>query len=119
MGTASEPQVNNFLKEFKAIITTGRGLDIIPRPETNATIIALGLTIKNVELEILSLSVVDYSSGPEPDRDRPGEVWIFGKEINGREIYIKLKIANGNGSKIAKCISFHETDFPLPYPFKL
>ena len=78
----------------------------------------LGLTRKTVELEILSLSVVDYSSGPKADRDRAGEVWIFGKAINEHEIYIKLKIVEIEETKIAKCISFHEAEFSLTYPFK-
>jgi hypothetical protein len=116
--TASQPQVNSFLKELKAIITSGRGLFMIPRASNNATITMLGLTRKTVELEILSLSTVDYSSGPEQDRDRPGDLWIFGKTINGHEIYIKLKIAEIKDTKIAKCISFHKAEFSLTYPFK-
>ena len=92
MSTASEPQVSSFLKEFKEIVTSGSGLLVIPRAAKNPTITMLGLTKKTVELEILGLSVTDYSSGPVPDRDRPGELWIFGKEINGHEIYIKLKM---------------------------
>lgn len=118
MRTASQPQVNSFLKELKAIITSGSGLFMIPRASNNATITMLGLTRKTVELEILSLSVVDYSSGPEQDRDHPGDLWIFGKTINGYEIYIKLKIAEIKDTKIAKCISFHEAEFSLTYPFK-
>lgn len=118
MRTASQPQVNSFLKELKAIITSGRGLFMIPRASNNATITMLGLTRKTVELEILSLSIVDYSSGPEQDRDHPGDLWIFGKTINGYEIYIKLKIAEIKDTKIAKCISFHEAEFSLTYPFK-
>jgi hypothetical protein len=110
--------VNSFLKEFKEIVTSGRGLFIIPRASNNATITMLGLTRKTVELEILSLSVVDYSSGPKSDRDRAGEVWIFGKAINEHEIYIKLKIVEIEETKIAKCISFHEAEFSLTYPFK-
>lgn len=115
---ASESQVSSFLKELKMIATSGSGLYIVPRPETNVTIINLGLTKKTVEIEILSLSTINYSSGPTKDRDRPGELWIFGKEINGYEIYIKLKIFEINGMKIAKCISFHEAEFPLSYPFQ-
>ena len=118
METASKSQVNSFLKEFKVIVTSGRGLFIIPRASNNATITMLGLTRKTVELEILSLSVVDYSSGPKADRDRAGEVWIFGKAINEHEIYIKLKIVEIEETKIAKCISFHEAEFSLTYPFK-
>lgn len=118
MSNASRLQVNTFLRKFKAIVTTGRGLDIIPRPINNETIIMLGLTRETVKNEILGLSVEDYCSGPEPDQDRPGEVWIFGKEINNYDIYIKLKIAVVNQIQIAKCISFHEAQYSIKYTFK-
>jgi hypothetical protein len=110
--------VNSFLRRFKAIVTTGRGLDIIPRPVNNETITRLGLTRETVKNEILGLSVEDYCSGPEPDQDRSGEIWIFGKEINNHEIYIKLKIAVVGTVQIAKCISFHEAQFPINYTLK-
>ena len=118
MSTSSEPHISSFLKEFKLIATTNGGLWLEPRAAKNPSILMLGLTVKTVKLEILSLSVVNYSSGPVLDRDRPGDLWVFGKEINGHEIYIKLKIATINDKKIAKCISFHEAEFPLRYPFK-
>jgi hypothetical protein len=66
----------------------------------------------------MTLSVKDYCEGPEPDRDRPSDIWVFGKHIGGKEIYIKLKIAQVGQEKIAKCLSFHEANFPLCYPFE-
>ena len=108
----------SFLAEFKEVVSSGRGLDLIPRAETNDTLHELGLTKKNVVDEILDLSVYDYSAGPLPDRDRPGSVWVLGREIFGREIYIKLKIAQVGANRIAKCISFHEADYPLNYPLR-
>lgn len=107
-----------FLKEFKEIVTDGRGLDIVSRKENLESLLELGLTRKNAEHEILSLSVSDYCSGPEPDQDRRGSVWMFGKTIGGREVYIKLKIADVGDVKIAKCISFHVAKHPLCYPLK-
>jgi hypothetical protein len=61
---------------------------------------------------------VDYSSGPDPDRDIPGDIWVFGKEINGHEVYIKLRIFYDGSEKKGKCISFHEADHPIKYPFR-
>ena len=77
-----------------------------------------GFTKEACKIEILGLSVPDYCKGPEPDKDRPGNIWVFGKEIAEREIYIKLKIARIESYKIAKCISFHPAEQPLYYPFK-
>jgi hypothetical protein len=67
---------------------------------------------------VLSLRVEDYSSGPKPDRDEPGQVWEFGKKVGGNEIYIKLKIHDQGRRKVAKCISFHIAVHDVCYPFK-
>jgi len=77
----------------------------------------LGITAKIRKEEILSLSVENYHQGPEPDRDKPGEIWIFGKKVNDKEVYIKLKIAQVDGVKIAKCLSFHPNEFSMSYPY--
>ncbi len=112
-------KILKFLKEFKKIVTAGRGLDVIPRRENIACLAELGLTKKNQLEEILNLSVSDYCEGPSPDKDRPGEIWVFGKEIRGKEVYIKLKIAQVGEEKIAKCLSFHWANFPLGFPYRL
>ena len=118
MDETKKDSVRNFLKEFKQIVATGRGLDIIPRRETRDALAELGLTRKNCADEIMTLSVADYCEGPKPDKDRPGDVWIFGKQIGGKEVYIKLKIAQGGQEKIAKCLSFHAAKYPLDFPFQ-
>lgn len=110
--------IAKFLMEFKDLTSTGRNFYFIERPEKNSAVINLGLNINNIKRELLGLSVEDYCSGPEIDRDRPGDVWVFGKEINGHEIYIKLRIFYLGSEKNAKCISFHEADCPLNYPFR-
>ncbi len=107
-----------FLKAFKLIVAQERGLDVIPRVENRDALIRLGLTERNRRQEILSLSVEDYCSGPEDDINRPGKVWVFGKKVAGKETYIKLKIAQVAGRKIAKCLSFHEAKHPMSYPFR-
>lgn len=117
MGT-SQQQVSDFLNKFKYLVTQRR-FQLIPRLETNKTALSLGLTKTIVEQELLNLSVVNFSSGPREDRNMPGEnFWIFGKEINGCEVYIKLKIYTVNGNEYAKCVSFHESEYTMRYPFQ-
>lgn len=106
----------DFLTEFKDIVVNGRGLDVVPRSENRQSLIELGLTAKNRYDEILCLAVSNYCEGPLEDRDRPGYVWCFGKQINGKEVYIKLKIAIVEGTKVAKCLSFHIAKYPPIYP---
>lgn len=110
-------EIRSFLLQFKKIVTEGRGLDIVNRRENLEALANLGLTKKNLREEILTLSIENYCEGPEPDRDRPGNVWVFGKQLGSEEIYIKLKIAQVGKEKIAKCISFHTANFPLCYPY--
>jgi len=111
-------EIRDFLVEFKGIMSKGRGLDIVNRLENIDTLAKMGLTKKNLIEEIMTLSVENYCQGPQRDKDRPGYVWVFGKQIGAEEIYIKLKVAQVGKEKIAKCISFHAADFPLCYPYR-
>ncbi len=113
-----QTEIRDFLVEFKGIMSKGRGLDIVNRRENIDTLAKMGLTRRNLIEEIMTLSVENYCQGPEPDRDKPGYIWVFGKEIGTEEIYIKLKIVQVGKEKIAKCISFHAADFPLCYPYQ-
>ena len=51
------------------------------------------------------------------DEFKPGYYWVFGKQIDGVEVYIKLKIAGLAGAERAVCLSFHKAERPLSYPF--
>jgi hypothetical protein len=118
LGELKQGEIREFLLQFKKIIVAGRGLDIVNRRGNIEALAKLGLTKKNLKDEIMTLSVENYCGGPEPDRDRPGDIWVFGKQVGTEEIYIKLKIAQVGKEKIAKCISFHTANFPLCYPFR-
>ena len=91
---------------------------MVPRRKNLASLAKLGLTKRNCKEEILSLSEADYCNGPKPDTDRLGEIWEFGKLIEGKEVYIKLKIAQVGNEMIAKCLSFHVAEYPLCFPFR-
>lgn len=78
----------------------------------------LNLTETNREEIILNLSASDYCDGPNKDPDRAGDVWIFGKEVNGKVIYIKLKTFIADKKICAKCLSFHEASYSMSWPFK-
>jgi hypothetical protein len=110
--------VSDFLRQFKKIATSGRGIDIVNRRKNLEFLSKLGLTRKNCKDEILNLSIADYCEGPKPDKDKPGEIWEFGRLIRNQEVYIKLKIAQVGREMIAKCISFHVAEYPLCFPFK-
>jgi hypothetical protein len=109
--------VLQFLKELKDLIHEN-GLFVLPHQKNKEALIDLGLTVKlRVEI-VLSLSVSDYSAGPIRDEYEPGDYWVFGKKIDGVEVYIKLRITEKSGYERAKCLSFHKAERPLNYPFE-
>ena len=66
---------------------------------------------------IESLKSEDYVEGPIIDPlNKLGEMWVFGKDIKGKEVYIKIMLGGVNCQTI--CISFHIAEHPLSYPFK-
>ena len=66
---------------------------------------------------IENLIVEDYVQGPVVDLlNKLGEMWVFGKDVKGHEVYIKISMGLANSQTI--CISFHIAEYPLSYPFK-
>jgi hypothetical protein len=108
--------VHHFLNEFKSLIFEN-GLIVKDRQVNRQHLLELGLSAKQREEIVMSLSVLDYSSGPIKDDYKPGDYWVFGKQLDGVEVYIKLKIAGSPGREYALCLSFHKSEHPLDYPF--
>jgi len=116
-GDLAQFQVAIFLRKFKEIMTESR-LRPVNRRNHEKSLASLGFTREECEREILSLTPENYCRGPVPDKNLGGEIWEFGKVIEGHEVYIKLKIAEVASEKFAKCISFHPAELPLCYPYK-
>lgn len=65
---------------------------------------------------IESLISNDYVEGPIPDTLNAGApLWVFGKTVKSREVYIKISVGEQNKNVI--CISFHEAEYEMNYPF--
>ncbi len=71
------------MKKFKQLVQGG-GLYVVNRLDQQKSLAELGLTKEACTIEILGLSVTDYCKGPQPDKDRPGDIWVFGKDTVGR-----------------------------------
>ncbi len=82
------------------------------------TVAELEMTEEDIRNEVLSLSVIDYCSGPLKDPTIRGDVWIFGKNIRGKEVYIKLKLWGDQHGQEVRVLSFHTAEAPLSYYFK-
>jgi hypothetical protein len=111
-------QILNFLKDFKELM--GQGHYYVKEHHKNIqTLRDLGINARLRDEFILSAAIDDYSSGPNPDEYHPGYYWVFGKNFDAVEIYIKLKIVSfNNGNERAVCLSFHRSERPMKYPFR-
>ena len=114
---ATKEQVEDFLKRLKEKIKV---FDIIFRDDRGKnlqTLATLEITPTYRKKVILNIEPEDYSEGPIVDTlNKMGEMWVFGKDVKGHEVYIKITLGFPNSSTI--CISFHIAEHPMTYPFK-
>ncbi len=81
------------------------------------TLILLELPPSERKRILHSLRIEDYSDGPILENLYGGsDMWIFGKEVKGKEIYIKITMGTFGSSVI--CISFHIAEHKMQYPLK-
>ncbi|MEL7636880.1 MAG: hypothetical protein AAGU03_03885 [Anaerolineaceae bacterium] len=111
-------QILNLLKDFKELM--GQGHYYVKEHHKNIQALRdLGINARLRDELILSIAMDDYSSGPNPDEYHPGYFWVFGKNLDAVEIYIKLKIVSYyGGNERAVCLSFHPSEHPLKHPFR-
>ena len=118
MANSTSSEVASFLLSIKYLIQD-REYTILRRPEYLATTSSLGIDETDVLDEIISLSVDEYFRGPSKDRNlKSGEVWEFGKQVLGQEVYIKLVLKGDKRGQWVTILSFHFPRFPLSYPLR-
>jgi hypothetical protein len=113
----SKQEVEKYLKEFKVKMKIF-GLNILhDRGKNQQTLHDLEISPSKRKEIINALKAEDYSEGPLEEKMRGIlPMWVFGKEIKGKEIYIKISMGSENDSTI--CISFHIAEHPIEYQFK-
>lgn len=63
------------------------------------------------------INAEDFVEGPLEDTlYRNSDMWVFGKDVKGEEVYIKISIGRENQRVL--CISFHIAENDLIYPFR-
>ena len=91
--------------DITLIIKKKQGED--QRYSTPYTLLDLDYDIEDVVNRLKELTVEEYSETKiDTDDVNPPLLFVFGKDINGKIIYIKLKI-KGNQQKYVLCVSFH------------
>jgi len=114
---ATRDEVAAFLRDFKA---KAEIWDIIYRDDRGKNTQALAdLEIRPIDRTkiIESIAVEDYYEGPTKETLYDGaEMWVFGKEVKKKEVYIKITL--GFPGRSVLCISFHIAEHSMNYPYK-
>ncbi len=84
---------------------------------TRYTMDDLEYTEEDVIEELRSLTLENYS-GTLLDQDNPNPplLYVFGKTINKKQVYIKLKL-KGEQRKRILCVSFHYAKEAMLFPY--
>ena len=86
-------------------------------PKNREALYELEITPLQRKIIVQNLTEQDYVEGPVIDAlNQQGMMWVFGKDVKGHEVYIKITLGYENGQTL--CISFHISDYPLAYPYK-
>ena len=114
---ATKEEVLAFLNQFTQKMGVF-GIRFLDRAKNNDSLGIIDLpAFKREEEEVKKIEVTDYSEGPIPNTlNDYGDLWVFGRDIRGKEVYIKISIDKENNHTI--CISFHVAEYPMHYPFK-
>ncbi len=114
---STDVDVAQFLQDFK---TKMRIWDVFFRDDRGKnlqTLMELELRPIDRKKELEALDVLDYSEGPSTDKLSGGaDMWVFGRMIKGREVYIKITMGAVGAGVI--CISFHLAEYKMHYPLK-
>lgn len=125
----SREEVTRFLFRFKMTLN-----DYLSNINTDALIIRMdrrenrtfsdskGMGPTHIIKELLNLETIDYSNGPEDnsskDGPKKGNIWIFGEDVDGTEVYIKIHDLCDHRLTKYNVISFHPSNYTISYPFK-
>lgn len=114
---STEAAVTSFLKDFKDKM---KFWDVLFRDDRGKNAQALvDLELRPIDRKTIleALATKDYSEGPLEEKLYGGsDMWVFGKTIKKKEVYIKITMgAIGIG---VICISFHLAQHKMNYPLK-
>ena len=125
--TSPKEKVIKFLLELKKIMShrnfdVNKDLDVILKKKnensldpytTQNTLLKLDFDKNDIADTLKKLTVEEYIETGKDRKDISSpEFYIFGKEVQGNLIYIKIKIRDKINHKVF-CISFHFARYPL------
>lgn len=82
------------------------------------TLLDLDYDSTDIVNRLKELTVSDYSETlVDIDDQNPPLLFVFGKDINGKQVYIKLKL-KGDRARHVLCVSFHYAEVPMKFPYR-
>lgn len=125
-GISSREDIALFLEELKNILKKkGFSPDkdlFMPGDRTEAgkknmnTMFALDYDLDDVCEVLLALKLREYSHTlPDRNQTDPLRLFVFGKNVLDHDLYVKSKVLPE--AKMVKCISFHDQENELEYPY--
>lgn len=121
--------VITFLKELQEILgkddfNIDSNLTLIKKKKpddekhsTPYTLLDLDYDAWDVVDRLKELTVAEYSETKiDTDNDDPPILFVFGKNINGKLVYVKLKI-RGEENRRVLCVSFHYARDKMNFPY--
>lgn len=114
---ATKQEVESFLSDFKIKMKIFQIAYMDDRGKNAQALFDLDITPGKRKEIIEKLTLEDYSEGPHEEKMRGFlPMWVFGKQVKGIEVYIKISMGTANSQTI--CISFHPAEHQMKYPFK-
>lgn len=114
---ASEDEIWLFLNGFHAKLGIWGLVTRDDRGKNSQALLDLEITPEYRKEVLKKLEVNDYSEGPLLENLYKGsDMWVFGKIVKQREIYIKITLGVCGAQVI--CISFHPAEFPMEFPLR-
>lgn len=125
---SDKKDVKAFLQELKAVLES-EGFDIdrnfifIKTKKSKAEfstpylLADLDYDAADVVERLKELTVEEYSETlSDKDDDKPPLLFVFGKDINNRQVYIKIKIKGKTEGKVL-CLSFHYAEWKMSFTY--
>jgi hypothetical protein len=112
------PAAQAFLNDFHQKLKIWEILFRDDRRKNINALLNLEITRAKRREIIESLKATDYSEGPLEDTLNEGApLWVFGRTVKSSVVYIKITMGTPNNPVI--CISFHEAEYEMRFPFKV
>lgn len=107
-------EVQNFIARFLPKFEVW-GIIFLEREKNAEALRVLGISGKIREDVIRSIEPDDYVE-TIINESSLGDMWVFGKDYDGSELYIKIAMGEANSKTI--CISFHKAEYPIKHAFR-